>query len=167
MDLIRRAGAHVTSEVENAGDGEPMGRLLVAFGAPRSFAIEPVDVPGIIDEIPALAALAAMMPEGAELVVHGASELRFKESDRISALSRGLRAMGAEIDEFPDGFQLRSRPLHGATVDACDDHRLAMAFAVAATRASSPTTITGASAVDVSYPGFFDTLDRLTRGDGR
>ena len=167
MDLIRRAGANVTSEVETAGDGEPMGRLLVVFGTPRSFAIEPADVPGIIDEIPALAALAAMMPEGSELVVHGASELRLKESDRISALARGLRAMGTEIDEFPDGFQLRSRPLHGATVDACDDHRLAMAFAVAATRASTPTTITGASAVDVSYPGFFDTLDRLTRGDGR
>jgi 3-phosphoshikimate 1-carboxyvinyltransferase len=167
LDLIRRAGARVTSEVDTAGDGEPMGRLLVVFGAPRSFAIDPVDVPGIIDEIPALAALAAMMPEGSELVVHGASELRLKESDRISALARGLRAMGTEIDEFPDGFQLRSRPLHGATVDACDDHRLAMAFAVAATRASSPTTITGASVVDVSYPGFFDTLDRLTRGGGR
>jgi 3-phosphoshikimate 1-carboxyvinyltransferase len=75
--------------------------------------------------------------------------------------------MGADIEEFPDGFHLVARPLHGATVDACDDHRLAMAFAVAATRASSPTTITGASAVDVSYPGFFDTLERLTRGDGR
>jgi 3-phosphoshikimate 1-carboxyvinyltransferase len=167
VDLIRRAGAHVTSEVENAGDGEPVGRLLVVFGTPRSFAIEPRDVPGIIDEIPALAALAAMMPAGAELVVRGAAELRLKESDRISALAKGLRAMGTEIDEFPDGFHLRSHPLHGATVDACDDHRLAMAFAVAATRASSPTTITGAAAVDVSYPGFFETLDRLTRGDGR
>jgi 3-phosphoshikimate 1-carboxyvinyltransferase len=144
-----------------------MGRLLVAFGTPRSFVIEPEDVAGIIDEIPALAALGAIMPEGTELLVRGAAELRIKESDRISALARGLRAMGADVDEFPDGFHLRSRPLHGATVDACDDHRLAMAFAIAATRASGETTITGASAVDVSYPGFFETLERLTSGDGR
>ena len=108
-----------------------------------------------------------MMADGSELTVRGAAELRVKESDRITALARGLAAMGADIEEFPDGFHLVARPLHGATVDACDDHRLAMAFAVAATRASSPTTITGASAVDVSYPGFFDTLERLTRGDGR
>lgn len=167
VGLIRRAGADVTTEVERTGKGEPMGRVLVRASQARSFAIEPDDVPGIIDEIPALAAMTAMMPPGAELVVHGAAELRLKESDRISALATGLRAMGTEIDEFPDGFHLRSRPMRGATVDACDDHRLAMAFAIAATRASSPTTIVGASAVDVSYPGFFETLDRLTRGDGR
>jgi 3-phosphoshikimate 1-carboxyvinyltransferase len=167
VGLIRRAGAEVTAQAENTGDGEPIGWILVRFDTPRSFAIEPADVPGIIDEIPALAALAAMMPPGAELTVRGAGELRHKESDRITALASGLRAMGSEVEEFPDGFHLRSRGLHGATVDACDDHRLAMAFAVAATRASSPTTILGASAVDVSYPGFFATLDRLTRGDGR
>jgi 3-phosphoshikimate 1-carboxyvinyltransferase len=167
VEMIRRAGGAVTAQTENVGNGEPAGRLLVSFETPRSFAIEPGEVAGVIDEIPALAALAAMMPEGSELLVHGAAELRLKESDRISALARGLRAMGSEIDEFPDGFHLRSRPLRGGTVDACDDHRLAMAFAVAATRASGPTTITGASAVDVSYPGFFETLDRLTSGDGR
>ena len=167
IDIIRRSGAAVDVALETEGDGEPMGRLRVTFAAPRSFAIEPGDVPGIIDEIPALAALAAMLPAGTELTVRGAAELRHKESDRISALALGLRAMGTEIDEFPDGFHLRSAPLRGAIVDACDDHRLAMAFAIAATRAAGPTTITGASAVDVSYPGFFATLDRLTRGDGR
>ena len=167
LDIIRRTGATATADVETRGAGEPMGRVRVAFDAPRSFAIEPADVPAIIDEIPALAALAAMLPPGTELTVRGAAELRHKESDRITALALGLRAMGTTMDEFPDGFHLRSAPLHGATVDACDDHRLAMAFAIAATRATGPTTITGASAVDVSYPGFFDTLDRLTRGDGR
>ena len=167
VEIIRRTGASVDVEIETGGDGEPMGRLRVGFDAPRSFRIDPVDVPGIIDEIPALAALAAMLPPGTELTVRGAAELRHKESDRITALALGLRAMGTAVDEFPDGFQLRSAPLRGATVDACDDHRLAMAFAIAATRAAGPTTITGASAVDVSYPGFFDTLDRLTRGDGR
>jgi 3-phosphoshikimate 1-carboxyvinyltransferase len=168
LAVVRRAGAEIDVDLQAGGDGgEPMGRIRVRYGSPRSFAIEPDDVPGIIDEIPALAALAAMMPEGSELTVHGAAELRVKESDRITALAQGLRAMGAEVSEYPDGFHLRARSLHGAVVDACDDHRLAMAFAIAATRASSPTTITGASAVDVSYPGFFNTLERLTRGDGR
>ena len=94
--------------------------------------------------------------------VRGAAALRVKESDRISALARGFRAMGAEIFEYPDGFRIESRPLEGAVVDAAGDHRLAMAFAVAATGAATPTTITGAGAVDVSYPGFFQELERLT-----
>jgi 3-phosphoshikimate 1-carboxyvinyltransferase len=92
-----------------------------------------------------------------------------KESDRISALARGFRAMGADITEYPDGFRIDARPLHGdVTVDAANDHRLAMAFAIAACGASAPTTIAGAGAVDVSYPGFFLELERLTTpGDGR
>jgi 3-phosphoshikimate 1-carboxyvinyltransferase len=167
LDIVRRAGAAVTAEAESGGAGEPIGQIRVAFDSPRSFSIEPVDVPGIIDEIPALAALAAMMPQGTELVVRGASELRVKESDRITALARGLRAMGTVVEEFADGFHLSARPLHGAVVDACAHHRLAWPFPNPATRASTPTTITGASAVDVSYPGFFDTLDRLTHGGDR
>jgi 3-phosphoshikimate 1-carboxyvinyltransferase len=94
--------------------------------------------------------------------VRGAAELRVKESDRISALARGFRAMGAEILEYPDGFRIESRPLQGGVVDAAGDHRLAMAFAVAATGAATATTINGAGAVDVSYPGFFQELERLT-----
>ena len=168
FEIIRRAGAVIESDVESGGDGgEPMGRIRTRFDSPRSFDITPDDVPGIIDEIPALAAMAAMMPEGCELTVRGAGELRVKESDRITALALGLTALGAEVEEYPDGFRLRAHPLTGATVDACDDHRLAMAFAVAATRAAGPTTIAGASAVDVSYPGFFEALERLTRGGGR
>ena len=95
--------------------------------------------------------------------VHGAAELRVKESDRISCLATGFRAMGAEVEEYPDGFRLVSRRLTGGTVDAAGDHRLAMAFAIAATGAGQPTTILGASSVDVSYPGFFEALERLTR----
>src|SRR6185436_12952840 len=80
-----------------------------------------------------------------------------------------LRAMGADITEYPDGFRIDARPLRGgATVDAVGDHRLAMAFAIAACGASAPTTIAGAGAVDVSYPGFFRELERLTTpGAGR
>ncbi len=166
LDVARRAGAVVETRLETPGDsngGEPVGRLRVAYGQPRSFDILPAEVPLMIDEIPALAALAAMLPGSARMTVRGAAELRVKESDRISCLARGLRAMGAEVEEFNDGFSIAARPLVGATVDAAGDHRLAMAFALAATRAAAPTTIHGASSVNVSYPGFFDALERLTR----
>lgn len=161
--VARRAGVDIDALVDREGAGEPVGRLRLRHASPRSFEITPDEVPGLIDEIPALAAMAAMMPAGAELLVRGAAELRVKESDRISALAGGFRALGAQVDEYPDGFRLVSRPLVGATVDAAGDHRLAMSFALAATRAAGATTILGASSVEVSYPGFFETLDRLTR----
>jgi 3-phosphoshikimate 1-carboxyvinyltransferase len=165
IDVLRRAGADVDAAVEDERAGEPVGTLRVRHAVCRSFSIAPADVPGVIDEIPALAALAALMPEGSTLAVRGAAELRVKESDRISALAAGFRALGARVDEFDDGFTLEARRLTGGTVDSAGDHRLAMAFAVAAVGASAPTTITGATAVDVSYPGFFEELERLTRGD--
>jgi 3-phosphoshikimate 1-carboxyvinyltransferase len=163
LEVFRRAGAGVTWSVDDDRAGEPMGTVRLSFGECTSFEVAPRDVPGVIDEIPALAALAAMMPEGRTFTVRGAAELRVKESDRISALAEGFRAMGASIEEFDDGFTLEARPLTGGSVDAAGDHRLAMAFAIAATRATAPTTIAGASSVDVSYPGFFDELARLTR----
>jgi 3-phosphoshikimate 1-carboxyvinyltransferase len=163
LDIARRAGARIDVQVETEGGGEPVGRIRVRFGSPRSFTIEPSEVPGVIDEIPGLAALGALLPEGAEMTVRGAGELRVKESDRISCLAEGFRALGASVDEFSDGFRVVAQPLSGGTADANDDHRLAMAFAIAATRAAHPTTILGASSVDVSYPGFFDALERLTR----
>jgi 3-phosphoshikimate 1-carboxyvinyltransferase len=162
LDVVRRAGAVVEIDGAPVAGGEPVGTVRVAYGTPRSFAIEPAEVPALIDEIPALAALAALMPPGSTLLVRGAAELRVKESDRITSLARGMRGLGASLEEYDDGFLLTSAPLHGATVDAAHDHRLAMAFAIAATGASTPTTITGASSVDVSYPGFFDELRRLT-----
>lgn len=88
--------------------------------------------------------------------------MRVKESDRISALVAGLRGLGAEVDEYPDGFAVDgTRSLAGGTADAAGDHRLAMAFAVAALGARGPSVIRGADAVSVSYPGFFDTLEAL------
>ena len=168
LEVVRRAGAAVDVEAGGEAHGEPAGRILVRGATLRSFSIEPAEVPALIDEIPALAALGALLPPGERVRVAGAGELRVKESDRIACLARGLRALGAEVDERPDGFELRARPLTGAIVDACGDHRLAMAFAVAAAGASSPTTIAGASAVAVSYPGFFGELTRLaSNGDRR
>ena len=162
LSLLERAGALVSTEKTTTGAGEPAGTLVIRHGTMRSFAVDPAEVPGVIDEIPALAALAAMMPRGCTFQVRGASELRVKESDRISALATGMRALGARVEEFEDGFILEAAPLKAATVDAHGDHRLAMAFAIAATRASGPVTILGARSVDVSYPGFFDTLAELT-----
>jgi 3-phosphoshikimate 1-carboxyvinyltransferase len=163
-DVLRRAGARVDVEVERVEHGEPVGRVRVQHGGLQPLRIGPSDVPAVIDELPALAALATF---GGELHVSGAEELRVKESDRISALAAGLRALGGDVDEFRDGFHVRgSRRLTGGEADAAHDHRLAMAFAIAALGASRPSRITGAEAVSVSYPSFFDTLALLTGESG-
>ena len=166
LEIVRRAGASVEWTIEDEDAGEPVGHVRITGADRKSFVISRDEVPAVIDEIPALAALGALLPEGSMMVVRGAAELRVKESDRISALARGFRTLGAGVDEYPDGFQIEARPLVGATVDAQGDHRLAMAFAIAATAAEGPTTIAGASCVDVSYPGFFAELERLTRDGG-
>jgi 3-phosphoshikimate 1-carboxyvinyltransferase len=116
-------------------------------------------VPEVIDELPVLATLGTF---GGSVTVSGAGELRVKESDRISAFVGGLKALGADAEELADGFHIRGRtPLAGGRVHAHDDHRLAMAYAIAALGAREPVTIEGADAVSVSYPGFFDDLQRL------
>jgi len=163
LEVFRRAGLRLEWSKDTESAGEPVGTLHFAFADSESFSVDASEAPLVIDEIPALAALAAMMPRGRAFTVRGAGELRVKESDRISALADGFRAMGARVEEYDDGFTLEAQPLTGGAVDAAGDHRLAMAFAIAATRASAPTTISGASSVDVSYPGFFDELARLTR----
>ena len=137
----------------------PVGRIRIRHGELRDVVIAPAQVPELIDELPVLATLGTF---GGSVTVSGAGELRFKESDRIAELVAGLRAMGADADERPDGFQVRrGTPLTGGSVHAHGDHRLAMAFAIAALGATGPTRIDGADAVAVSYPSFFDDLDRL------
>jgi len=106
--------------------------------------------------------LAALATHGGELSVSGAGELRVKESDRISALSDGLRRLGGDVEERPDGFLVRGRRrLAGGEADAKGDHRLAMAFAVAALGAAAPSTILDAGSAAVSYPEFFSVLESL------
>lgn len=159
FDVLRRAGADVRVSAEDEWHGEPVGTVRIASGTLGDVVISPAEVPLLIDELPALAALATF---GGSCTVRGAAELRVKESDRIASLVEGLRAMGADADEFPDGFAVRGgRRLTGGTVDARHDHRLAMAFAVAALGASGPTAIRGAEVAAVSFPGFFATLDGL------
>jgi 3-phosphoshikimate 1-carboxyvinyltransferase len=159
LDLLRRFGAIVEAQVEHRDNGEPVGSVRVRHGELQAVEILPEEVPEIIDELPVLAALATF---GGGVTVRGAGELRVKESDRISSLVGGLRAMGADADEHPDGFTIRpSRQLTGGVVDAHHDHRLAMAFAIAALGANGPTTIHGAEVAAVSYPSFFTDLDGL------
>lgn len=160
LDLLRSAGADVAVEAAGAAANEPFGTVRVRHRTLRPIRIDADQAPGVIDELPALAALAA---HGATLEVSGAAELRTKESDRIAVLAAGLRALGAEVDERPDGFSVRGAGLTGGAVDAAGDHRMAMAFAVAALGAGAPTTIRGHDAVDVSYPGFFTALESIRR----
>lgn len=159
VDVLRRAGAHITISEGAPLAGEPGGDIRVQYGELRPFVIDPSEVPRVIDEIPALAALATF---GSAMSVRGASELRVKESDRISAFVAGLRALGGRADEHADGFTIDgSTRLTGGEADACDDHRLAMAFAVMLLGADQPGRVIGAEAARVSYPGFFDDLDGL------
>jgi 3-phosphoshikimate 1-carboxyvinyltransferase len=159
LDALRRAGAQVDSEVTSTRLGEPRGTLRIRAADLAPLTVEPREVPGLIDELPALAVLGLL---GAGMRVTGAAELRTKESDRIGALVAGLRALGAEAEELPDGFVVPpARRLPGGRADAAGDHRLAMAFAIAALRGAGPSTIVGADSVDVSYPGFFGVLRSL------
>ena len=159
LDVLRRFGVSVDATVDDHWQGEPVGTIRVRTGGLGRLELGADIVPSIIDELPVLGALATA---GGELRVTGAAELRVKESDRIAALVTGLRALGADADELRDGFHIRgNRTLVGGVVDAHDDHRLAMAFAIAGLRASGPVTIRGADAAAVSYPSFFADLDRL------
>jgi 3-phosphoshikimate 1-carboxyvinyltransferase len=169
LEVLRRAGA----DIELVGDlppeggnykgsAEPIGTIHIRYGDPRPFEIAPEEVPGLIDEIPGLAALAAMQP-GGRMTVRGAGELRVKESDRIAMLARGFGNLGIRVEEYEDGFTIHGGPPAGGAADAAGDHRLAMAFAIAGSRARGPVQITGADAVAVSYPGFFDELETIAR----
>ncbi len=162
LDVLRRAGARIDTAIELDRAGEPIGSIRVRTGDPRPFEVTPNDVPLMIDEIPALAALAAMRA-GVEMTVRGAAELRVKETDRIAMLARGFRAMGVDVEEYQDGFSIAGGPPAGGEVDAAGDHRLAMAFAIAGTAARAPVSIHAADSVAVSYPGFFAELDRLAQ----
>jgi len=165
IGVLRRFGARVLVEVSGTNAGEPYGTIIVEGDRTGTLTIAPEEVPGLIDELPAIAALAA---QSGEVTVRGAAELRLKESDRIAALVAGLRNLGISAEEWPDGFTVHGTGApRGGVADAHDDHRIAMAMAIAALGARGPSHINGAEAVAISYPGFFETLGRLVApGDG-
>ena len=114
----------------------------------------------LIDELPALAAIGPYTSGG--IRIRDAKELRVKESDRIALVAQNLRAMGAEVIEFEDGLDVPGgQQLHGATIDSGGDHRIAMAFSVAALRATGDTIIQGAESAAISFPEFFDIFNNI------
>ena len=138
----------------------PYHTVRVEGRALKSVTISGADTAALIDEIPVLAAIAPYTSGGIE--IRDARELRVKESDRIAAISTNLQAMGAQVEERDDGLKIRGgQKLHGARVDSFGDHRIAMAFAVAALRAQGETEIRGAETAVISYPGFFDALESV------
>jgi 3-phosphoshikimate 1-carboxyvinyltransferase len=156
VDALARMGADVHVVVEG-DDPEPVGRIELRQRPLRAIAIDGPGVPAIVDELPLLGVVAAYA-EGTT-TVRGAAELRVKESDRIAVLADGLRALGVEVATVDDGFDVRGGArVRGARVDSGEDHRLAMAFAIAALGASDPVTIDRADCVAISFPSFFTDL---------
>ena len=161
LDALRRMGASVEVHNETEVSGEPVCDLVCrCTGGLSPIKLDEADIPAIIDEFPILVALASQAHGVTE--IHGAQELRIKESDRISAMVTEMRRMGAEIEEYTDGLSIKGpTQLTGARVRSYGDHRIAMALAVAALTARQNTVIEGAECVDISFPGFFDELNRL------
>jgi 3-phosphoshikimate 1-carboxyvinyltransferase len=161
LDILIQMGLKITVGQIEQQHGELTGSLEVQGAAWHGGMIAGADTAALIDEIPVLAAIAPYSENGLE--VRDAKELRVKESDRIAAVATNLRKMGADVDERPDGLRIPGRQkLHGAEVDSFGDHRIAMAFAVAALRAEGETLIHGADAAGVSYPTFFEELRSIT-----
>lgn len=162
LNVLRQAGLEVNESNRREVNNEPIADLEVrgsSASASGRLSISGDVVANLIDEIPVLAVAGTQLMDGLE--VTGAGELRIKESDRISAIVENLRRMNADVEEFQDGFRVGRSRLQGATVESFGDHRIAMAFAVAALFAEGETEIVGASAASVSFPAFFDELSRV------
>ena len=162
IDFLISIGAPVHIASVQLRNGELVGDVAVRYAPLVGGAIAGAQVAEMIDELPMLAALGPFTEKGIE--IHDAKELRVKESDRIATLAEGLRAMGAEVEEFPDGMRVAGRSagtLRGAKIEPHGDHRIAMALSVAALGAKGETVIRDSDCVGVSFPEFFATIERL------
>jgi len=160
VDVLRAMGGRVEATLER-GEPEPVGSIVARSSTLRGIRIDPALVPSLIDEVPALAVAGAFA--SGRLEVTGAGELRHKETDRIAALARGLKAMGAHVEEQADGLAVAGgAPLHGARVDSEDDHRIAMALSIAALGARGATEVERGECVAVSFPSFYEVLGQAT-----
>jgi len=159
LDVLRRFGADVAVEAHGEG-AEPRGRVTVCGAALHAVTIAPYEVAGLIDELPLVGVLGAFAR--GTTVVSGASELRVKESDRIATFAAAARALGIELDTFDDGFMVHGPArFHGGSVVTGGDHRIAMAFAVAARAAAIDVVLDDPDCVAVSFPGFSRALDAV------
>jgi 3-phosphoshikimate 1-carboxyvinyltransferase len=161
LAVLIRMGAAIREVIET-DQAEPFGVIDIQGARLRGTEIRGAEIPNVIDEIPILA-VAAALAHG-KTIIADAAELRVKETDRLAAVAMNLRAMGAQVAETEDGLEIIGGvQLHGARIDSFGDHRIAMAFAIAGLFAEGETTITGTECVNTSYPGFFQTLERLLR----
>jgi 3-phosphoshikimate 1-carboxyvinyltransferase len=164
LDVLTLLGAKFRVLTVEEHHGEMIGTIQVNV-APGG--LKGADISGslsaqLIDELPVLAAIAPYTRDG--IRIRDAKELRVKESDRIALVVQNLKAMGAEVTEFEDGMTVPgNQQLHGAQIDSGSDHRIAMAFSIAALRASGETEIHGAEAAAISFPEFFTYLDALAQ----
>lgn len=162
LDVLGTMGAPINLLSVRSANGELVGEVAIRHAPIQGGVIEGPAIALLIDELPGLAVLGPFTEQGIE--IRNAEELRVKESDRIAALADNLRGMGAQVEERPDGLRVAGRSagrLRGAEIDPRGDHRMAMAFAVAALGAEGETVIRDAQCAAVSFPTFFATLDRL------
>ncbi len=161
LDLLVPMGGRAKVLNVEMLNGELLGDLHVESSRLQGGEISPKAIPALVDELPVLAVLGTQTERG--LSFRGAAELRVKESDRISAVAENLRHMGAEVEEFPDGLRVAGQQtLYAAEIESHGDHRIAMAFAIAGLIAQGVTVIRDSACVDISFPNFFETLDRVT-----
>jgi 3-phosphoshikimate 1-carboxyvinyltransferase len=165
LDVVAALGGRIKVLAVEEHHGELIGTIQINRGiAPSTapFIISGALTAQVIDELPVLAAIAPYTAAG--LIIRDAQELRVKESDRIALVAQNLRAMGANFAEHPDGLDIPGgQRLHGAKIDSGDDHRIAMAFSIAALRAEGDTEINGAESAAISFPEFFTSLDALAQ----
>jgi len=160
LDVLSAMGSRISMVRVEEQHGELMGTIALVPGPGPAITIEGALTTLLIDELPVLAAVAPFTAGGLE--VRDAGELRVKESDRLSAVTHNLRAMGAQVEQTADGWRMPGdQKLHGADIQSFGDHRIAMAFAIAALRAEGETCVHGAECVAISYPGFFADLERV------
>lgn len=160
LDVLTAMGSRISMLRVEEQHGELVGTIALNPGQGRHACIEGALTALLIDELPVLAAISPFTAEGLE--VRDARELRVKESDRLSGVTRNLQAMGAQVEETDSGWRIPGRQrLHGAEIESYDDHRIAMAFTIAALRAEGDTLIKNADCVRISYPGFFEDLEKL------
>jgi 3-phosphoshikimate 1-carboxyvinyltransferase len=166
LDTLRALGAQIDIGSKRDESNEPVGNIRVGGNLRENIEKElslrisgPLSA-ALIDELPLLAVVGSQLPAG--LMIRDARELRFKETDRIAATAKNLKAMGAAVEEFEDGLRVvGAAPLKGATLESFADHRIAMAFSVAALLAEGESEITGSECVSVSFPNFFEVLESM------
>ncbi|MCU1312076.1 MAG: aroA [Candidatus Angelobacter sp.] len=160
MDVLTAVGARMSVINLEEHHGELVGTIKAEHSILRGTKVSGAQAAQLIDELPVLAAIAPYTEEGME--IRDARELRVKESDRIAAVTENLRRMGARVEEHEDGWTIPGQQqLHGTEIDSYGDHRIAMAFAIAALKASGETQIKGADAASISFGEFWQTLERI------